>query len=351
MEYFNKVVRSNHGVTFREQAIIWLNQMKHRKRRPVAPSTLATWESCLNNWLNPNIGDLPLDSIKNLVLKSIGTTMVAGGLGASAIRAYTNVVKMVVASAVDEQGEQLHPRKWNHEFIDLPVVKNPKQPSFTGDVVTRIVATPKEKRRVFFALCAAAGLRFGETLGIDIKNISRDCTTIKIKQKVWRNQVHDFLKNEENGHREIDLHSSVAAMLREFIGERKTGLLFCSRTGKPLQQSNILRRWLHPVLKQLNWKDPESGCTTTGSHAFRRFRNTYLRNFTSTPPSLVKFWLGHAGQDMSDLYDKAKNDVQFRKAVAERAGLGFELPAEKSVVGLNGPKIEDEVVLEMAASV
>jgi hypothetical protein len=54
---------------------------------------------------------------------------------------------------------------------------------------------------------------------------------------------------------------------------------------------------------------------------------------------------------MSDLYDKIKNDVQFRKAVAERAGLGFELPAEKSVVGQNGPKIENEVVLEMAASV
>jgi hypothetical protein len=51
------------------------------------------------------------------------------------------------------------------------------------------------------------------------------------------------------------------------------------------------------------------------------------------------------------LYDKAKSDVQFRKAVAERAGLGFELPAEKSVVGPNGPKIENEVVLEMAASV
>jgi hypothetical protein len=52
-----------------------------------------------------------------------------------------------------------------------------------------------------------------------------------------------------------------------------------------------------------------------------------------------------------NLYDKAKNDVQFRKEVAERAGLGFELPAEKSVVGPNGPKIENEVALEMAASV
>jgi hypothetical protein len=33
------------------------------------------------------------------------------------------------------------------------------------------------------------------------------------------------------------------------------------------------------------------------------------------------------------------------------ACFGFELPPEKSVVGPNGPKIGNEVVLEMAASV
>jgi hypothetical protein len=34
---------------------------------------------------------------------------------------------MVVASAVDEQGEEIYARKWNAEFIDLPVVKKEKQ--------------------------------------------------------------------------------------------------------------------------------------------------------------------------------------------------------------------------------
>jgi hypothetical protein len=57
-ELFEKVVRSNHGVTFREQAEIWLEQIKNRKRKPVAPSTLENWERCLRNWLNPNIGDM-----------------------------------------------------------------------------------------------------------------------------------------------------------------------------------------------------------------------------------------------------------------------------------------------------
>ena len=88
--------------------------------------------------------------------------------------AYTNVVKMVVASAVNEEGEQRYPRKWNHSFIDLPRIRNPKQPCFSGEVVTRIVASAKkEKYRLFFALCGGTGLRFGEALGIKAQDDPR----------------------------------------------------------------------------------------------------------------------------------------------------------------------------------
>jgi hypothetical protein len=51
-----------------------------------------------------------------------------------------------------------------------------------------------------------------------------------------------------------------------------------------------------------------------------------------------------------DRYSKLKQDVEFRKAVAEKIGLGFELPAKTRVVGANGPKIEFQSVPEMAAS-
>jgi len=40
-----------------------------------------------------------------------------------------------------------------------------------------------------------------------------------------------------------------------------------------------------------------------------------------------KYWMGHAGRDMSDLYDKVKEDVAFRTKWAERCGFGFELPS------------------------
>ena len=34
---------------------------------------------------------------------------------------------MVVASAVDKEGEEIYPAKWNHEFMDMPMVEKTKQ--------------------------------------------------------------------------------------------------------------------------------------------------------------------------------------------------------------------------------
>jgi hypothetical protein len=48
-------------ITFREPAKWWLNHAKERsERKPMAASTLETWGACIENWLDPNIGDTPL---------------------------------------------------------------------------------------------------------------------------------------------------------------------------------------------------------------------------------------------------------------------------------------------------
>jgi integrase len=344
VEHFTKVVQSFQGVTFREQAAMWLDLMRNRKRKPVAPATVETWESALDKWVNPNLGDMPLDSVNNLAMKQLVANMLVGGLAPKSISNYTQIVKMIVASAVNEQGEEMHPRKWNHEFVDMPLVKKheQKRPTVTGEVVTEIVAaTKREKYRMLFVLCAAAGLRIGEALGIDLTNISPDCAIIKIKQKAWRSQLHNFLKTD-NGAREIDLYPTVAAMVKAFIGERRTGLLFLSKSGKPLHQSNILRRTLHPILKDLN----QPRC---GFHAFRRFRLTWLRE-NGVPKDLEHFWMGHADEEVGDLYSMLKDKVGFRKKEVERIGLGFDILGKRPVVGPNGPKIEVAVSEEVAVN-
>ncbi|MGA7820987.1 MAG: hypothetical protein WCA50_15255, partial [Candidatus Sulfotelmatobacter sp.] len=98
-------------------------------------------------------------------------------------------------------------------------------------------------------------------------------------------------------------------------------------------------------LKELNYVNPFTGTYKAGNHAFRRFRNTYLRNKTLCPEGLRNYWMGHKGDSMDDLYDKIKEDIQFRKMFAEQCGFGFELP---SVVP-NVPKITEKTEAPEAA--
>ena len=341
-EYFNKVVKPQQErqscVTFREQAETWFTNETSRKRKPVADSTVQFWRGCLDKWLIPNLGDLPVSAVNNGAVKRLVAIMVEE-LSAKTIQSYVGVVKAVIASAVNGEGEELYPRKWNAEFIDMPVVEKSKQntPSFSAEVMSALAKWKYTKEQMLFILCGATGLRIGEALGLEIdKHISSNFLTISIKQKARHCKIENRLKTESAA-RQVDLHPSVAARLREFVGERRSGFLFQSRNGRPLSSSNILKRHLHPALKKLGYLNPATGTHKAGNHAFRRFRNTYLRNYTDCPPGLRQYWLGHAGRDMDDLYDKIKEDVSFRQDWAEKSGVGFELPA----VVPNVPKNEE----------
>jgi hypothetical protein len=47
---------------------------------------------------------------------------------------------------------------------------------------------------------------------------------------------------------------------------------------------------------------------------------------------------------ISDPHDKIRYNMAFCKEVAERIGLGFELPSTNAVVGAKGPTIKSEPV-------
>jgi len=246
----------------------------------------------------------------------------------------------VKASAVDQNGDELYPMKWNAEFIDAPVVDSRTQrtPTLTSEEVTKIVAAAKVEMRTLFVLAAATGARFGELLGAEIRHF--DGRSIKVEQSVWRSDAQ--APKTQNAYRTVDLHPDAAKLLSDFVGERKRGYIFSTSKGKPLGQSNILRRSLHPILKKL-------GIKRCGFHAFRRFRNTYLRNYTSCPNGLRNFWLGWSGTDMSDHYDKIREDAAFRREVAERVGIGFELPKPPIVPSVgNVPSSGEEMELVTA---
>lgn len=80
-------------------------------------------------------------------------------------------------------------------------------------------------------------------------------------------------------------------------------------TGHPAQlnQRNILR-YLHKALEEVGFEQ-------AGAHSFRRYRNTYLRNFTARPESILDFWLGWSSEGMSAHYDKITRSMRMWRSV------------------------------------
>jgi integrase len=269
-ETLKEAMASVFGITFRQQSETWLSTMKKRK---VAPSTLYNWKNCLDTWILPTdingilFRDLPLASIKKTVAQELIDQMVAGDLSPKSIENYFQVVKMVFSSCVNEDGEEIYPRNWKKMGLVIPKVikKKQRRQCFTIEAMNHLSnsLTIKPQMRMLFILCGASGLRIGEALGIRIEKILDGGTRIIINEKAWHGEIHDYLKTE-NGEREIDLPENVAKLLVEFIGDRESGLLFRTRNGKQLSQSNILRRHLHPALAAV-------GFDKAGNHAFRRF--------------------------------------------------------------------------------
>jgi len=340
-----KIIEASLATTFSQQAAWFIEQAQNRTRKPVAPSTVQTWQSCIDKWLDPNIGTLPLANINNAVAKELIKKMIAGGLSDKSISTYFGLVKLVVASAVNDEGEEMFPRKWNSEFIEVPVVDSTEQhrPTFSSEIIGSMLEKSESKQlRMLIILAAASGMRMGEILGLNIANVSEDGTVITVIEKAYRNHIQDFLKTN-NGKRLVDLHPTIGKLLREYIGTR-TGLVFATRTGKPLSQSNILKRDLHPLLEKLD-------ALVCGMHAFRRFRTTHLRK-QRTPEGLVQFWLGHAGKSITDGYDMVREDEEYRKEVVASVGFGFTISEYvPDVVVSRVRENEAEAETEIAVSV
>jgi integrase len=262
--------------------------------------------------------------------------MHASGLSAKTISNYIGLVKLVVSSAIGDDGEELFPRKWNHEFLDLPMIEKQLQPTFSAETMSAIVEKAAGQEQVLYALLAGTGLRVGEALGLELRHVSADRRTITIEQSCWSGKLQS--PKTKNAYRQVDLCPALSELFKVFLGERSSGLVFSNRAGKPLSQTNLARRSLHPILEEIK-------TDKTGFHAMRRFRTTWLRK-QRAPEDLIQFWLGHAKQSQTDGYSKLAEDVEFRRQVAETVGTGFVIP---DTVRPMRPRKSKQTQLEVAA--
>lgn len=303
---------------FEQQAQEFIQRIQTRRRSPVRPATARIYQSYLDSRILPELGKLELSKIENGAAKSFISRLNETGLAATTINDIFKVVKLVIASALDQNGNELYPRTWNHDFIDLPVVQKADQnaPTLTPEKVTEAVRTANPQYGAMFMLLAASGLRVGECLALQVgpdddRNSFWDSETsiLHIRTTLVAGKVQNACKTTA-GTRQVDL----APEVNEYLSKAPLspmGFLFQSRHGGPVRLKTAYQHLAKAGIQE-------------GFHAFRRFRVTHLES-QNVPRGLVQFWLGHSGTTITDRYVKIGQDLQARREWATRAGIGFEL--------------------------
>jgi integrase len=299
------------SITVQVAADAWLTNLETRKRRPAKPATLATFRAYVRAHIGPALGQQDIATIGNAQMREFVAHLAAKKLAPKTIMEVSNAVRQIVASVVDQNGDELFPRKWNSDFIDVPVVEKQNQPSVTSEQIEQAIAKANDADAVLYILLASSALRIGEALALRIGPSESSSyfsdAAVTVHTSLWRRREQD--PKTISAFRTVELAEPAAKRIAEFAKGR-SGFLFGN--GLPPSESAF--------------RDRLSGTAIHGFHALRRFRTTWLRK-NRVQEDIIKFWLGHSfGQsDVTDGYSKLAEDAGYRREVAENIGIGFNL--------------------------
>lgn len=302
------------AMNFRQQAEQFMTEIANRKSDPVRLNTLHVYRSLLDARILPAIGRVEMADVNNKTAKMLVGRLTEAHLSPATINLAVTLVKQVVKSAVNDEGEQLYPRTWNTRFIDAPrvVPQSQKAPITPLETLQKAVESTKGEVQVLIALLGGTGLRIGEALTLmagpdDGVNSfwNAENSTLIIRTTLVDGEIQPDTKTAA-GARVVDLDPSLNTLLHSLFANResRTGLLFTTSL-------RTLRRRL-------------AALGILGFHALRRFRITHLQG-ENVPTTLTKFWVGHAAGDVTERYTKVGAEIQKRKIWSEKAGLGFQL--------------------------
>lgn len=308
--------------TLREQAAKYIEHLKTRRRNPAKPNTLTAYGSYIEQWILPEMGDLPLESIENGVMKKFVTVLAEADLSASTIIGIANVAKGIIGSAQDENGNELYPRKWNNEFLDLPILNPDEQdaPIVSGKEITWALKRATGQYRALLMLLAGTGLRIGEARALKLRNDDGvgsfylpDHAVVRI-----RVQLQDGVAISPKTRaavRDVDLCPELNEALIKWTSNMRAGNFLFTQirdTTKPARQITL-------------WEEVCKKVGIPGFHSLRRFRVTHLRSNPMIPEDFRKYWIGHGKKDITDRYSQVQTNIELRREMAKKAGLGFKL--------------------------
>lgn len=234
------------------------------------PSTRKRYRQTLHTHLLPAFGESRLCEVETVDLQRFILQKMESGLGWESANHFRNLVSKVFEMA----------KRWNFYSGSNPargVTLPEKRPvrekhALQADQILRLLMLLKEPIRTMVLLGVLTGMRIGEILGLRRKDVDFSSGQIRIEQACYRGLLGS--PKTKGSRRTLPLPKVlVAPLIRIYEQATRTGeedLVFQTRNGTPLNDTNLLHRHLKPA----GWK---IGMPSLSWHTLRRTHATLLQ--------------------------------------------------------------------------
>jgi integrase len=281
-----------------------------RSRQPFSASTQKAYKGLWRKWINPTLRTRKISAFTPLEMKKFIKELRTNKLADKTVTLVVTLVRSIIRSVRDDQGNPVFTMQYDANFIDLPEVRkrDQKTPSITREQLEAAIASEDETALLLIFL-ASTGLRVGEALAVRPGNLQDEVSHYWAGAVYVRTQRPGGPLKTDASRRDVEVPSEVHEYLAKHLEDPKNEYLF------PQKEA-----WYRERLKERG---------VPGFHSARRFYRTILSD-SEAPYIVQKYWMGHeVGNDVSERYDKLASSATKRREIRNRVDKGFSLPGEK----------------------
>ncbi len=276
------------------------------------PSSIRAVKSHLKCHIVPQLAKLRLEQFSVENQQTFITRMFERGVSRKSVLNVLGTLSSILTTA----------RDWgyNCEHIDVRKLRLPPRgeryeaPHFTIDQLQHILAIAEEPWHTLFCILTMDGLRAGEVLGLQWRDIDLDRRLLHVRRSAWYGHVQTA--KSKASETVLPIPQLLVTVLKKYQTQWKPnpqGFLFVTRNGRPPSSNKVVEYHLWAILDALE-------IPRCGLHAFRHSHTALLLDSGATP-KVVQRQLRHAdARTTLEIYGHVIGEAQ-REAVEKVASI------------------------------
>jgi integrase len=234
------------GLTIERYMDRWLESI----RGNVRPGTFKPYEAIVRLHIKPTLGITKLDKLNAMQLEKLYRQKLDAGLSPRRVRYIHVTIRKALKDAVRLQ---LLARNVADAAIPPRQAKSEIVPLTQDEMRSLLEASKADKLHALYVLAITTGMRQGELLGLQWKDVDLDGGTLRVNRSVYEGVVSPPKTNA--GRRSIRLSKLAQSALRQHRvnaatrSERISEWVFPNANGTPIGHQNLHNRSWKPLLR------------------------------------------------------------------------------------------------------